>query len=261
MGSDKQIITENILGYPVIIANVADAVSITCSWLETSQKKCSYFVCANPHSLELAHADLAFDQAIKGASLIIPDGIGISIASKISGGQIRGRITGSDMFYQLSAQLNRQNSGKSYFFLGSSNHVLAKLKSLMSQDYPNIPVVGTYSPPFKDKFTNEDNHQMVEAINRANPDVLWVGMTAPKQEKWIFQNKEKLNVSVVGPIGAVFDFYSGTVKRPGIFFQRLGLEWLTRFVKEPRRLWQRNMVSNPRFILRVLASRYNNQQA
>jgi N-acetylglucosaminyldiphosphoundecaprenol N-acetyl-beta-D-mannosaminyltransferase len=261
MGGDKHIGTENILGYPVSTANVAGAVFVASRWLLASQKQCRYFVCANPHSLELARVDTVFHQAITEASLIIPDGIGISLASKIFAGEISGRVTGSDMFYQLSAMLNKQNGGKSYFFLGSTNKVLEELSTLMVKDYPNISVVGTYSPPFKEEFTIEENRLIIEAINEAKPDVLWVGMTAPKQEKWIYQHRRQLKVSVVGPIGAVFDFYSGNIKRSSQFFQRIGLEWLPRFLKEPRRLWQRNMISSPRFILRVLVARIFNQQA
>ena len=109
----------------------------------------------------------------------------------------------------------------------------------MNHDFPNIKVT-THSPPFKPEFSEEDNRQMIEAINQASPDVLWVGMTAPKQEKWIYQNKDKLNVKFIGAIGAVFDFYAGTVKRSSPWFQKHGLEWLPRLLQEPRLLWYRN---------------------
>jgi N-acetylglucosaminyldiphosphoundecaprenol N-acetyl-beta-D-mannosaminyltransferase len=115
--------------------------------------------------------------------------------------------------------------------------------------------VGTFSPPFKEDFSHEENLTMIETINRAKPDVLWVGMTAPKQEKWIYENREKLDVKLLGPVGAVFDFYTGKVKRSAPIFQKTGLEWLPRFLREPRRLWKRNLISTPRFILRVICSK------
>ena len=102
---------------------------------------------------------------------------------------------------------------------------------------------------------------MIEAVNTAKPDVLWVGMTAPKQEKWIYQNRDKLDVKFIGAIGAVFDFYAGTVKRPHPIFQKMGLEWLPRLCSEPRRLWRRNFVSNPLFMLRVIKARLKGQMA
>ena len=125
----------------------------------------------------------------------------------------------------------------------------------MAIDFPNIQVVGVYAPLYKDEFTVEDNEKMIAAINAVNPDVLWVGMTAPKQEKWIYQNKKQLEVKFIGAIGAVFDFYAGNIKRSHPFFQKLGLEWLPRLLQEPRRLWRRNFISNPKFMLRVLKER------
>jgi N-acetylglucosaminyldiphosphoundecaprenol N-acetyl-beta-D-mannosaminyltransferase len=156
----------------------------------------------------------------------------------------------------LSAALNKEK-GRRYFFLGSTEKNLIKIKEKMNEDYPNITVAGTYSPPFKPEFSEEENQLMIDAIIRARPDVLWVGMTAPKQEKWIFQNKDKLNVKFIGAIGAVFDFYSGNVKRSHPFFQKLGLEWLPRLLRQPRRLWRRNFISNPLFLLRVMQERFS----
>jgi len=130
--------------------------------------------------------------------------------------------------------------------------VLREIVEKMSVDYPKIEV-GVYSPPFKPEFGEEDNAKMVEAVNAFKPDVLWVGMTAPKQEKWIYQNREKLDVYFIGAIGAVFDFYIGRIKRSHPVFLKLGLEWLPRLLQEPGRLWGRNFVSNPMFLYRVIA--------
>lgn len=249
--------TENILGYPMTTLSKSDCIYRIVHWIEIgSQGK--YFVCANPHSLEVAGIDPVFDEAIRSADLIVPDGIGIVIASKILGGAIQDRVTGSDIFLGLSDRLNEKN-GFSFFFLGSTEETLSKIRQKMSEDYPNITVAGTYSPPFRNEFVEEENLAMIGAINRVQPDVLWVGMTAPKQEKWIYRNKNKLDVKLIGPIGAVFDFYTGNAKRSSPFFQKMGLEWLPRFLREPRRLWRRDLVSNPRFLLRVICQRFNNQ--
>jgi N-acetylglucosaminyldiphosphoundecaprenol N-acetyl-beta-D-mannosaminyltransferase len=122
----------------------------------------------------------------------------------------------------------------------------------MAVDYPNVRVAGTYSPPFKKTYSKEEVDAMAAAINEAAPDVLWVGMTAPKQEKWIHDQRDRLNVKFAAAIGAVFDFYTGRVKRSHPAFQRLGLEWLPRLVQEPRRLWRRMFVSAPVFLFAVL---------
>jgi len=248
----QQFHIENILGYPV--ANLPKDICIKqiLSWIESGENG-RYFACINPHSLEVARNDTIFQQALKHADLIVPDGAGILLASKLLGGNIRNRITGTDIFMTLSHTLNRK-SGFSIFFLGSSEENLSKIKKRMNRDFPNIKVT-THSPPFKPEFSEEDNRQMIEAINQASPDVLWVGMTAPKQEKWIYQNKDKLNVKFIGAIGAVFDFYAGTVKRSSPWFQKHGLEWLPRLLQEPRRLWYRNLVSSPKFLFRVIFRR------
>jgi N-acetylglucosaminyldiphosphoundecaprenol N-acetyl-beta-D-mannosaminyltransferase len=224
-------------------------------WIENGLRG-KYFVCANPHSLEGAQTDHEFDSAIKNADLIAPDGIGIVVASRILGGAIHQRVTGSDIFEGVNSELNKKK-GHSVFLLGSTQDNLEKMRYKMESDFPNIRVVGTFSPPFEEEFSHEENLMMVETINRAKPDVVWVGMTAPKQEKWIYENREKLEVKLLGPIGAVFDFFTGNVKRPPPIFQEWGLEWLPRFLREPRRLWRRNLISNPKFILRVIRYKFN----
>ncbi len=241
---------EKIIGYPITTKISKDSIADISAWLRSGEKV-KYFVCANPHSLEVARKDPEFDRAIREADLVVPDGVGIVLASKILGGSIRERVTGMDIFLGLSRLLNEEKGGR-YFFLGSTDRNLARISAKMAGDFPNIIVAGAYSPPFKPEFTEEDSKLMVEAINRAEPDVLWVGMTAPKQEKWVCQNKGRLNVKFIGAVGAVFDFYTGNVKRSHPVFQRLGLEWLPRLLREPRRLWRRNFISNPSFLLRVL---------
>lgn len=245
--------SEKILGYNVTSAPLRQCIDEICTWLTNEQVE-KVFVCANPHSLVLAKDDRLFQQAIHGADLVTPDGTGIVLASKILGGSIGQRVTGSDIFWGLSHVLN-ELGGKSYFFLGSTEATLAAIQRKMAVEYPNIRFVGSFSPPYKPEFTKEENQHMVEAVNAARPDVLWVGMTAPKQEKWIQQHRDQLDVKFIGAIGAVFDFYVGNVKRSHPVFQRMGLEWLPRLVQEPRRLWRRNFVSGPLFLWEVLKQR------
>lgn len=152
-------------------------------------------------------------------------------------------------------KLMQQYGGMSCFFLGSTPKTLELIKTRMAVDFPNIREAGAFSPPFKDRCDDNENDRMIEAINKCHPDVIWVGMTAPKKEKWISTNREKLDVKCVGAVGAVFDFYSGTFKRPSSWFQEHGLEWLPRFIRQPKELWKRNVISTPMFLARVIWAR------
>lgn len=138
-------------------------------------------------------------------------------------------------------------SGGSCFFLGASPQTLEKIKERAAKEYPNV-VVSVYSPPYKAVFATEDNQKMINEVNKVQPDVLFVGMTAPKQEKWVHTHQEKLDSLMICSIGAVFDFYAGTVIRPSKFWIDLKLEWLIRFLKEPKRLFRRNFISTPIFL-------------
>lgn len=253
-----QLGTELILEYNVTHADRTECLGLINKWI-TSDGFPKSFVCANPHSLYEASKDGAFRAALSDADLITPDGSGIILASKMLGGNIKARITGSDIFWGLTEQLNDNQCGK-YFFLGSTDETLKKIREKMAAEYPHIEIVGTYSPPFKAEFDEADNQAMIDVINSVRPDVLWVGMTAPKQEKWIHANKDRLNVKFIGAVGAVFDFYVGNVKRSHPFFQKIGLEWLPRLLQEPVRLWRRNFISSPMFLLKVIQQKYTSLQ-
>jgi len=239
---------ETIAGYRISTRNAETSIELVQQWLN-STKKGHFFVCANPHSLEIARSDPKFKRAICEADLVTPDGIGVIIASRIQGGCIRSRVTGADIFWGLSKKLN-QLSEYRYFFLGSTEKTLNLIRDKMRIEFPNIEVAGTFSPPFKREFTRAENREMVAAVNKAQPHVLWVGMTAPKQEKWIYQHKDQLDVPFIGAVGAVFDFFAGTKKRSGQWFQDHGYEWFPRLFREFHRVWYRNFISFPKFILR-----------
>lgn len=245
--------TENILEFPV--SYLTQDACLKNILQRIHEGKFGYtVVCANPHSLEVARRNRLFQEALLTADLVIPDGIGVVLASRVLGGRIRERVTGSDIFLGLNQALNREG-GRSVFFLGSTEETLAKIQRRFAADFPKVWVAGTYSPPFRAEFSEDENRDMVEAVNTARPDVLWVGMTAPKQEKWIFRNRGRLQVGASAAVGAAFDFYAGKVQRSAPAFQRLGLEWLPRLLREPRRLWRRNLLSNTSFMARVLAQR------
>ncbi|RPH51174.1 MAG: glycosyltransferase [Desulfobacteraceae bacterium] len=247
--------SERILNYPVISCGIDSCLARIIAWISDGGKART-LVCANPHSLVGAAGDDMFRKALLDAGMIVPDGAGIVLASRILRGRIRERITGSDVFHGVNEAMNREGHG-SCFFLGSSEEILVMIREKMSKDFPNVRVAGTYSPPFTDEFTEEENRRIIEAVNAVKPDVLWVGMTAPKQEKWIYRNKNKLNVKFIGAIGGVFDFYSGNIRRNEYpWFMKHGLEWLPRLIQEPRRLWKRTFISAPVFFFLILKQKF-----
>ena len=223
-----------MLGYRVSQSGIQSDVALARQLIASGENG-RYMACANPHSLVVASRDSAFSSSLKNADLLLPDGVGMLVAARILGLPMRERVAGFEFFHGLSASLAEDGAPR-YFFLGSTEQVLKLITQKLSREFPKITVCGTLSPPFKAHFSDAENAAMVAAVNEAHPDVLWVGMTAPKQEKWIYCNRSQLKVPFVGAIGAVFDFYAGTKQRSSVFWRRLGLEWFPRFLKEPRRL-------------------------
>jgi N-acetylglucosaminyldiphosphoundecaprenol N-acetyl-beta-D-mannosaminyltransferase len=203
----------------------------------------------NPHSYCISKKDKAFETALKSSDVLLPDGIGIVWAEKMLNKNTIHKIAGFDLFQHLMHHLNSIHG--SCFFLGASQSTLHTIKEKTAIDFPNVSV-HSYSPPYKPQFSDADSRTMCEKVNAVKPDVLFVGMTAPKQEKWVHTFKDQLDANISCSIGAVFDFYAGNVKRPSQFWISLGLEWLPRFLKEPRRLAERNLVSTPKFLLEIL---------
>ena len=265
----------------------------------------------NAHSFNVAQRDKAFAEALQKSDVLLPDGVSVVWAAKLlhrvknqepgTKTEILKKIAGEDLFYwemnRLQSAVNSQQSAvkKKVFFLGSTEEVLAKIELRAGVEFPNV-AVHTYSPPYKAEFSEEDNLAMYAAINAVQPDVLFVGMTAPKQEKWAYRlvhssefrvdSEEKVlstqhsalktqkselktpNSKLRTPnyhlptnchvccIGAVFDFYAETVKRAPKWMINIHLEWFYRLVKEPRRMWRRYLIGNVQFIWAVLMERW-----
>lgn len=210
----------------------------------------------NAHSFNVAQKDDLFADALKNGDYLIPDGASIVKACKLlnAKSQPKERIAGWDLFQIEMEKLNTK--GGKCFFMGSSEKVLNLIKEKAAVEYPNI-IVDTYSPPYKPVFSVEDNAAIIKAINDANPDLLWIGMTAPKQEKWTYSHWKDLDIHChVGTIGAVFDFYAGTSQRAPKWWQEHSLEWLYRLIKEPKRMWRRYVLGNPLFLWNVMKEKF-----
>lgn len=209
----------------------------------------------NAFSYDNARKDVLFSEALQKGDVLIPDGISIVKACRFlnAKSQPKERIAGWDLFVYEMEKLNRV--GGKVMFLGSSDAVLNLIRHRVAEKYPKIEV-DTYSPPYKPEFSDEDNEAMISAINHSNPDLLWIGMTAPKQEKWAYTHLDRLDVHChIGTIGAVFDFFAGTVKRAPERWQRAGLEWLYRLLSEPRRMWRRYFIGNAKFIYYIMVEK------
>ena len=219
----------------------------------------------NAHSFNTAQKDGRFAEALSKGDYLIPDGASIVKACHWlkTTSQPEERIAGWDLFtleMQRLEQKSRQrlpaDSPLRVMFMGSSEKVLSLIRKRAMVDFPNLEVV-TYSPPYKPSFSEDDDKAIIKAINKAHPDLLWIGMTAPKQEKWTYAHWGELDIHChVGTIGAVFDFYAGTAQRAPRWWQEHSLEWLYRLMKEPKRMWRRYIIGNPLFVYNVMKEKY-----
>lgn len=243
----------------------------------------------NAFSYNNAQKDEKFREALLRGDALIPDGASIVKAMKWlrAPGAPEERIAGWDLFSIEMERLKRFLASqaslcrdaerevrderlegnpesrtrnpeskipnrKRVFFMGSSEKVLGLIRERAAREHPELEVV-TYSPPYKPTFSEEENRAIVEAINAADPDLLWIGMTAPKQEKWAWEHWDELNIHChCGTIGAVFDFYAGTYQRAPQWWQDHSLEWCYRLLKEPRRMWRRYLIGNTEFLWHVM---------
>lgn len=245
----------------------------------------------NAHSYNTARKDRLFAEALTNGDVLIPDGVSIVKACRWikAKSQPKERIAGWDLFSFEMENLERKQCGmlnvecgannssldnsqsaladnpkfkiqnsefrspqRTVMFMGSSQKVLNLIVKRAAEVYPHLKIV-TYSPPYKPEFSEKDNKAIIDAINAADPDLLWIGMTAPKQEKWTYSHWNELNIHChVGTIGAVFDFFAGTVERAPVWWQRHGLEWLYRLLKEPKRMWRRYIIGNTLFLFNIV---------
>ncbi|HEU4660985.1 MAG TPA: WecB/TagA/CpsF family glycosyltransferase [Pseudolabrys sp.] len=217
--------------------------TIAC-WVETKGK---HYVCAaDVHSIMLARDDSAHRKALRHSDMILPDGTPLVWLSKLRGEKQIERVCGPDLMLRLLAFSAKR--GWRHYFYGGSEGVAQKLAQQAAALCPGIIIAGTDCPPFR-PLSDEEKRTAIERINDAAPDILWVGLGCPKQERWMFESLPKLDGVVAIGVGAAFDFHSGRVKRAPPWMRSNGLEWLYRFLSEPRRLWRRYVYLAPRFLV------------
>lgn len=241
----------------------ADFFGIKLSWIcEKGQliyvdelirsKKSSYVTYTNVHVVTTAKKDVDLRHAINSADLVSPDGMPLVRLGRLAGAHCLEKCSGPDMM--LSIIENGLNKGYKHYFYGSTDTTLKELEVQLKVKYPDIQIVGLYSPPFR-QLTQEEDQEIVDNINALEPDCIWVGLGAPKQELWMYQHRGRIHQGVMFGVGAAFDFHAGLLKRAPLWMQKHGLEWFYRLIQEPKRLFKRYFITNTLFIYYVLRHR------
>jgi N-acetylglucosaminyldiphosphoundecaprenol N-acetyl-beta-D-mannosaminyltransferase len=236
--------TREVLGVPVAMVDYAHAIAVMDQLIERDQRG---YVCAAPvHALMVAQDDPEMLAALRGSTMVVPDGMPVVWAANLLGEQLRDRVYGPELMLRYSAH-SAERGHRVWLYGGRDQGSLVQLALSLRRDHPGIQVVGGYSPPFRPLGADEED-TIAHQINEARPDVLWVGIGVPKQEKWMARMRDRLDVPVMCGVGAAFDFHAGRVSMAPAWMQERGLEWIYRTLQEPRRLMGRYLSTNPRFV-------------
>lgn len=203
----------------------------------------------NAYPFFVAENNPDFHKTMVNADIIVPDGISICLGIKLLSSKNVQKVAGYDVLIQLLCQAN--SNGKSIFFLGSSDITLDRIKKKVQKEFPKIKV-NLLNPGFNNHVSDFKNDKIIQLINDTNPDILFVGLSAPKQELWVNKVKSRLKVGTICSVGAAFDFYAGTKKRPAKFWINNGLEGIIRTIKEPRTQIRKDIKAYPYFIYRLI---------
>lgn len=233
----------SILGVNILVTNMEQMVSFV---EQKSMQLSGEYVCvANGHTTVMAFENIHYRNIQNNAVLIFPDGEPLSIVSRRRGFKEAQRVTGPD-FMEHMFRRGQEGNGLRHFFYGGSQQTLDKLRQVMEKKYPEVLIVGMYSPPFRELSQQEDQ-EVVDLINKCNADIVWVGLGAPKQEQWMYAHHHIVHGLMLG-VGAGFDYHAGKLKRAPKWMQKMSLEWVVRLLQDPRRLWKRYLVTNIKFL-------------
>ena len=238
----------NVLGVGISVLNLRTALAAIADAVAARRK--GYICVTGVHGVMEAQDDAGFNNILNGAFLCTPDGMPMVWAGKLNGHRDMRRVYGPDLLLEVCAW--SETSGCKHFFYGGADGVAELLAQKLQAKFPKLAVVGTYTPPFR--ALNADEVKQLQAqISAAQPDILWVGLSTPKQEKFMAEFLPQLDVTLMIGVGAAFDFHSGRVKQAPRWMQRSGLEWFYRLCSEPRRLAKRYCRNNPLFVLKFFS--------
>ncbi len=236
--------TRDLLDVPVAMVDYEAAIGVMDKLVDTREKG---YVCAAPvHALMEARRDAEMLAALRGSTLVVPDGMPLVWAANLLGEKLADRVYGPELMLRYSDRC-AERGHRVWLYGGRDQGSLVQLALSMRRRHPGIQVVGGYSPPFR-ALTAEEERATADEINQAQPDVLWVGIGVPKQEKWMAHMRDRLEVPVMCGVGAAFDFHAGRISMAPRWMQDRGLEWIYRTLQEPKRLLPRYLHTNPRFV-------------
>ncbi len=238
----------NVLGVGISVLNLKTALAAIADAVRERRK--GYICVTGVHGVMEAQDDASFKKILNESFLCTPDGMPMVWAGKLNGQREMRRVYGPDLMLDLCAW--SENSGCKHFFYGGADGVAELLAQKLKLKFPKLKVVGTFTPPFRALNVDEEN-KLREQVGLSQPDIFWVGLSTPKQEKFMAEFLPKLDVTVMIGVGAAFDFHSGRVKQAPRWMQRSGLEWFYRLCCEPRRLAKRYFKNNPLFALKFFA--------
>lgn len=238
-----------ILKTRINVTNMENTVAYIEENIE--QLRGRYICVSNVHTTVMSYENEEYRKIQNSAALTLPDGAPLSIYSRHKGYKEAKRVTGPDLMLELFKQSQTQKY--THFFYGATQETLDAIKAVLERDYPDISVAGMYSPPFR-PLTEEEDEFVVDMISKANPDFIWVGLGAPKQEEWMYNHRAVFGGVMIG-VGAGFDYLAGYIKRAPGWMQKLSLEWLYRLMQDPKRLWKRYVTTNIKFFRFVCKER------
>jgi len=223
-----------ILGVNVNALTLEDAAEILEKWI--AQRSPNYVCVAGAHGVIESRTDARLRDIHNAAGLVVPDGMPLVFMAKRLGFERVSRVYGPDLMRLMTARA--ASKGYRNFYYGGGPGLAQNLAAVLTRDYPGLQVAGTRTPPFRE-LTPEEDEQVIQDINDSGADIVWVGLSTPKQEYWMASHVDRLNVPVLVGVGAAFDFLAGTKTQAPAFLQQSGLEWAYRLASEPRRLWRR----------------------
>jgi N-acetylglucosaminyldiphosphoundecaprenol N-acetyl-beta-D-mannosaminyltransferase len=232
-----QLQTMEVLGNKINVMQIPGVVSLMDNWINNEPQKTHWIVATSMHGIMEAQKNPEFKKMLATSDLWVPDGIPLVWLARANGFNIKKRVAGPDLFHAVLAEKKY-----SHFLYGDTDETLQKMQEKFSDQKIDV-----FSPPFR-KLSEQEDADIVQKINDAKPDILWVGLGLPKQERWIFEHKDKLNVPVIVGVGAAFKFEAGLVKRAPAWMGNAGFEWLWRLFQEPKRVWRRVFIDAPQFV-------------
>lgn len=236
-----------IMGVNIAVTDMPKTMAVIAENLPAWKGK--YICVSNVHTTVTAYEDETYRAVQNGAVMALPDGGPLSQYSRKHGFPQASRVTGPDLMKEMLKK--SKETGWRHFFYGSTPETLQSLQERLQSEYPGAVVAGMISPPFR-PLSPEEDAEMVAAINATNPDFVWVGLGAPKQERWMAAHQDKVNGLMIG-VGAAFDYEVGNIQRAPQWMQRHSLEWLYRLMQDPKRLFARYLGSNGKFLLWTLS--------